>query len=332
VTTPPPPEDGWPEPDAPTVAQARETVVAPPTPPPDRRIGAGMLLALGAIALVALGFLITYLLTHRHHHHGQPTTVVVTTHGTTATAALVVVPDVRGVQAPHAEAVLRSVGLRSRLTYVAAAGKQAGSVVDVSPSAGAHVARHSEVLLTVARGATTTPATTTAPTTTAPTTTAPTTTAPTTTAPTTTTHVAPQPSTATVPDLSGLDTAGAAQALGKAGLLASLVFVPSHDELGTVEGQGKQSGTSVPFHSHVQVNVSTGPGNKPMETVPNVIGKTLPDALSAINGAHLRLIYLKFPVTTKTQAGKVVQQTPLGGGHAPQNAQVIVYLGAYRAG
>jgi hypothetical protein len=27
-----------------------------------------------------------------------------------------------------------------------------------------------------------------------------------------------------------------------------------------------------------------------------------------------------------------VQQSPLGGGHAPQNAQVLVYLGAYRVG
>jgi beta-lactam-binding protein with PASTA domain len=292
-----------------------------------------MLLALGAIALVALGFLITWLLTHRHHHQNRPTTVVLTTRGTTSSAAgLVIVPDVRGVQAPHAEAILRSMGLTSRRTYVTAAGNPAGSVVTVSPRVGARVAQHSEVLLTVARGATPT-TTTTGTTTTAPTTTAATTTAPTTTQATTTQAAPPpQPSTATVPDLSGLDTAGAAEALGKAGLLASLVFVPSQDELGTVEGQGKPANTTVPFHSHVQVNVSTGPGTKPQETVPSVIGKTLQDALSAINGANLRLIYLKYPVTTRAQAGKVVQQTPVGGGHAPQNAQVIVYLGAFRAG
>jgi beta-lactam-binding protein with PASTA domain len=82
----------------------------------------------------------------------------------------------------------------------------------------------------------------------------------------------------------------------------------------------------------VQVNVSTGPGIKAAEAVPTVIGNSLQEALSAINGAHLRLIYLKLPVTTRAQAGKVVQQSPLGGAHAPQNAQVIVYLGAYRAG
>jgi beta-lactam-binding protein with PASTA domain len=286
-----------------------------------------MLLGLGALALVALGFLITYLLMHRHHK-SQPTTVVVTTAPRTQTSAgtLIVVPDVRGVQAAHAAAVLQSVGLTSRRTLVVAAGKPTGSVVSESPQPAAKVAKGSVVLLSIARGATAT--TTSSATTTA----AATTTAQTTTAQTTTAQTTPQPTTATVPDLSGLQEAAAAQSLGHAGLLASLVFVPSQDPLGTVEGQGKPSGTSVPTHSHLQVNVSTGPGTKPSETVPSVIGKTLQDALSTLNGAHLRLIYLKFPVTSRAQAGKVVQQSPLGGAHAPENAQVIVYLGAYRAG
>lgn len=333
MTTPPqPPDDAWPEPDAPTVVEGYH---APPPgppppagPPPDRRIGSGMLLALGAIALVALGFLITWLLTHRHHHHAPPTTVVITTAATTnRSAGLVPVPDVRGVQAPHAASVLQSVGLKSRTTTVAAAGKPAGSVVSESPNAGAKVAKGSEVLLSVARGtATTTARTTTAQTTTAQTTT----TVQTTTAQTTTSAAPPQPTTSTVPDLSGQSEASAAQALGQAGLLASIVFVPSKDELGTVEAQGKPAGAKVPYHSHVGINVSTGPGNKPMEQTPNVVGKTLQQALAAINGAHLRLIYLKYPVTTRAQAGKVVQQSPLGGAQAPQNAQVVVYLAVFR--
>jgi beta-lactam-binding protein with PASTA domain len=311
VTTPPPPEDGWPAPDAP-IAQTSETVVVTGGPPPDRRIGAGMLLALGAIALVALGFVITYLLVHRHHDT-HPTTVVVTTAPRTQTAAagVIVVPDVRSVQADRAAAVLQSVGLTVRRTLVA--GEPAGSVVTESPQPGAKVAKGSEVQLGVARG-TGTGTTTTAPTTTR------------------AAQPPPQPTTASVPDLSSLDEAGAAEALGKAGLLASLAFVPSQDPLGTVEGQGKPAGTNVQSHSHVQVNVSTGPGIKAAEAVPTVIGNSLQEALSAINGAHLRLIYLKLPVTSRAQAGKVVQQSPLGGAHAPQNAQVIVYLGAYRAG
>ena len=61
----------------------------------------------------------------------------------------------------------------------------------------------------------------------------------------------------------------------------------------------------------------------------DVIGPA-PEALAAVNGAHLRLLYVRFPVSSQSQAGKIVQQTPLGGGTAPQNAQVVVFLAAYR--
>ena len=60
------------------------------------------------------------------------------------------------------------------------------------------------------------------------------------------------------------------------------------------------------------------------------MGKTLSEAVAAINGAHLRLIYVRFPLTSRSQAGTIVQQSPLAGGQAPENAQVLVFLGAYR--
>ena len=156
-----------------------------------------------------------------------------------------------------------------------------------------------------------------------------TTTTATTTTATTTTAPPPQPTSATMPDVSGQKEAGAAQALNQAGILTSLVFVPGSDPLGTVESQAKAAGTTVPYHAHVQINISKGPNATTDEQVPDVVGKTLTDAVSAMNGAHLRLIYVKLAVTSQTQAGKVVQQSPLGGGQAPQNAQVLVYLGAY---
>ena len=49
-----------------------------------------------------------------------------------------------------------------------------------------------------------------------------------------------------------------------------------------------------------------------------MIGRSLQDAVSAVQGANLRLIYVKFPVTSRAQAGKIVQQSPLGGGEAPR--------------
>jgi beta-lactam-binding protein with PASTA domain len=109
------------------------------------------------------------------------------------------------------------------------------------------------------------------------------------------------------------------------------VFVPATDPLGTVVEQAKPAGTTVPFHSHVQINISRGKVTTDAQ-VPNVVGKTLQDAVNTLNAAHLRLIYVKYPVTSQAQAGKVVQQSPLSGAKAPQNAQVVVYLGAFTKG
>jgi beta-lactam-binding protein with PASTA domain len=133
-----------------------------------------------------------------------------------------------------------------------------------------------------------------------------------------------------MPDVQGQQEQAAVTTLSRAGVLASLVFVPGSDPLGTVVQQAKPSGTVVPYLSHVQINVSRGPGTKVDESVPNVVGQTLTQAVAAMNGAHLRLIYVKYPVTSKSQAGKVVQQSPLAHAKAPQNAQVLVFLGAYK--
>ncbi len=345
MTTPGPPDDTWPQPAAPqTLVPAHESYgPPPPQPPPDRRIGAGMLLALGAVALVGLGFLITYLVLHRNHHSAAPppttspappATTSTSSTSSGGTAALVPVPDLRGVQAPHARAALSSVGLHPRQTLVAAAGKPAGSVVSESPQPGARVVKGSQVLLSVARGSSTTTSTSTStPTsTTATTTGAATTTGQTTTSAPATTAAAPShPATVAVPDLSGQDESTAVQTLGRAGLLPALAFVPSDDPLGTVEAQAKPSGATVPYHTHVQVNLSTGPGQKPSEDVPNVIGKKLQEAVASLNAAHLRLIYLRYPVSSRSQAGTIVQQSPLGGGQAPQNAQVLVFMAVYQS-
>ncbi|MFL5952509.1 MAG: PASTA domain-containing protein [Gaiellaceae bacterium] len=395
---PPPPDDAWPTPEDATVVREDTLVGAqPPGPPPpggppaDRRIGAGMLLALGALALVAIGILAAWFLTHRDNGH-DTTTVVVTTAPSTSVppkvsvphfvglkeqealvrlgqvglrphevfkpakapkgvvisqkppegtevrrgsevtlvvdsgAPKVAVPDVIGDSLADAQTMLDSLGLRTTKTEIPS-DKPAGTVLDVTPKPGAKLAKGSTVTLTVAKQTTTTSATTTGATTTGATTT------PTTTATTTARTTTPaQPTSSTVPNVVGKTEAQAATALANVGILASVVFVPGTDPLGTVVGQAKPAGTTVPFHSHVQINVSRGPNNNPNTRVPDVVGQTLQQAIATLNAAHLRLLYLKFPVTSRAQAGKVVQQSPLDGAQAPQNAQVIVYLGAYKAG
>jgi beta-lactam-binding protein with PASTA domain len=245
-----------------------------------------------------------------------------------SSAPKVAVPDVTGTSYSAALSKLDKLGLDGVRTDVSSA-EPSGTVVDQAPPAGGPIAKGSTVTLSVARGSssqttqTTTEATT--PTTTEAST--PTTTEATTPA-TTSASAPPQPRNATMPDVSGQDEAAAVTALGRAGILASLVFVPNAEPLGTVVQQAKPAGTTVPFHSHVQINLSHGPNDNPPATVPDVIGQTLQQAVDRLNGARLRLIFLKLPVTSRAQAGTVVQQSPLGAGEAPENAQVVVYLGA----
>jgi serine/threonine-protein kinase len=401
VTNIPSETDGWPMLDGDTVVVRRDDtlvgagpprppVAPPPGPGADRRIGAGMLLALTVIVLAVAGVAIAYLLTHRDSARGSVTTVVLSTTApkpAAASAAKVSVPRVVGLKEQPALVRLAQLGLRpkeiyrptkqpsgvvvgqkpqeatrlakgSRVTLVIDSGaaqvalpsltgrsfddaqaaldklgldstatqvtsdQPAGTVVDQAPKPGTKIAKGSVVTLSVARAkGSATPTTTAGATTTAAS------------SPTTTGASAPppaQPASATVPDVTSQTEAAAVQALNRVGILASLFFIPGDDPLGTVEQQAKQAGTAVPARSHMQINVSRGPGEKPDEQVPNVVGQTLQQALTSINGAHLRLIFVKVAVTSRAQAGKVVQQSPLGGGHAPQNAQVVVFLGAYR--
>jgi serine/threonine-protein kinase len=194
-----------------------------------------------------------------------------------------------------------------------------GQVVAQNPAAGAKAKKGSTVRINVSNGAgggTTTGATTTGATTTRPA--------------TTTTATPAPPKNVTVPNLVGQQLAPAARQLGGLGLLASIQYVPSDQPLGTVVAQSPTSGRTVKQRSHVTLNLSTGPGTKPQKTIPNVVGQTLDGAVARIQGAGLRTIFLKLPVTDRTQAGKIVEQTPPAGGSAPQNAQVLIYLGAFR--
>jgi beta-lactam-binding protein with PASTA domain len=295
-------------------------VVPPPGPPADRRIGAGMLLGLGALALVAAGIAIAWLVTHRSNDKQTATTVVVTTAPSTTVPPKVAVPRFVGMKEQDALVRAGQVGLQPKEVFKPTKAPK-GVVISQRPPEGSELARGATVTFVVdstAKTSTTTAAATTTPTQSA------------TTAPTTTAGAPPQPQAATVPDVAGQKEAAAVTAFGTAGILASIVFVPGTDPLGTVVQQAKPSGTTVPYHSHVQINLSRGPNDNALVSVPNVIGKTLQDAVRALNAAHLRLIYVKYPVTSQTQAGKVVQQSPLSGAQAPQNAQIVVYLGALK--
>jgi serine/threonine-protein kinase len=291
-----------------------------------------MLLGIGVLVLVAAGILIAWLLTHRGDD--KATTTVITTAASTTAPPKVAVPRFVGLKEQDALVRAGQVGLQPKEVFKPTKAPK-GVVISQNPTEGTELGRGGTVTLVVDSTAkpttTATTATTTGSTTTGTTTTgATTTTESTTTAPTTTAAAPAQPQTATMPDVTGQKEAAAVTALSNAGVLASLAFVPSTDPFGTVVQQAKPAGTKVPFHSHVQINVSRGSNTATDETVPNTIGQTLEQAVSTLNAAHLRLIYVKYPVTSQAQAGKVVQQSPLAGAKAPENAQIVVYLGAFK--
>jgi serine/threonine-protein kinase len=304
-----------------------------------------MLLAIVLLAAVAAG--LAALLLTRHHDSGNrpeaaPTTVVVTTTATPTTPAaakvtkkklILPVPDLVGSAWKGAAAGLRHAGYRVSLVSAASALPR-GTVIAQDPKPGTKVAKGSDVRLKVStgvKGSTTTAqqATTPAATTTAAAAQQQTTSAQQQTTQQTGTTAAPQPTTAQVPSLSG-DVQSAVQKLDHAGFKASIAYVPSDQSLGTVVAQTPSDGASAKTGSQVTVNVSSGPGQNPQETVPNVVGKRIPQALPALHAAGLRLIVLKARVNDKSQAGVIVLQTPLPGKQAPKNAQVLVYYGAYQ--
>jgi beta-lactam-binding protein with PASTA domain len=362
-------QSSWPETEA-------DTSVAPPPPPPPpaappgddepgNRIGMGMLLAIGVLA-VAAAVLAAILLT-RHHHHASTaptTTVVVTTAPAAVTTVpaqpkklILPVPDLVGQSSKAAAAGLRRAGFHVTFATVPSA-RPRGTVTAQDPAAGQRVAKGSDVRLNLSDGSkatttapqATTPQTTTAPqptttvaqttSTPAPTTTpAQTTSTPAQTASTpaqttstpaqTTSAPTPAPSApAPVPSLSG-DLKSSLQQLDQAGFKASIAYVPSEQPLGTVVSQSPSGGATAKQGSQVTVNVAAGPNATQQISVPDVTGQTIPQAVSTLNQAGLRLILLKTKVSDKTQAGKVISQTPAVGKQVPHNAQVLVYMGAY---
>jgi eukaryotic-like serine/threonine-protein kinase len=319
-----------------------------------------MLLAIALLAAVAAG--LAALLLTRHHNKSQPqaapTTVVVTTTAAPTTTAgakgpqkklILPVPDLVGTPWKDSAAGLRRAGFKVSFASAHSALPR-GTVIAQDPKPGAKVAKGSDIRLKVSTGVAgakttpATPATTPAATTPAATTPAATTPAATTaqqpttaqattalqpTTAQTTTAPAPKPTTAQVSSLTGQQLQPAVQQLEQAGLKASIAYVPSDQPFGTVVAQTPSSGASATTGSQVTVNVSTGRGQNPMETVPNVVGKRVPEALPALHAVGLRLIVLKTPVKDKSQAGVIALQTPLAGKQAPKNAQVLVYYGAY---
>ena len=326
--------------------------------------------ALVFILLAALGIVLAAILLTRDNGNKKntaPTTTNVVTQTVRAAAtpppaanASVQVPSVVGDTRDDAEATLKRAGLAVTVATVPGA-PPAGQVLAQDPPAGGTLKSGEAVRLNVSDGqATPSSATTSTPqatTSSAPATTsaapsnttstpqATTSSAPATTsaAPSNTTSTpsstsssssgssssTPAPTPVSVPRLSG-DVKSAVQSLVTKGLAATINYVPSDEPMGTVVSQSPSGGATSKTGTHITLSVSSGPGDKEQATVPDASGQTIRDAVGTMNSAGLRLILVKKTVSDKSQAGKVVEQTPSPGAHAPKRAQILVYMGAYK--
>ena len=184
------------------------------------------------------------------------------------------VPDLVGRQVSEATGAVRDAGFRVNIVTVPSQ-EPGGTVVAQNPVGGTLAKPGTAIRLNVAQ-TTTSEGTTTQGTTTGQTTPA-------------------QPAgPATVPDVVGLTQAEAAKALHDAGLKPSLQYVPSQDvPEGLVVAQARPAGTTLERGDAVGVNVSVGPDQVPLVTVPNVEGEREQAARTRLQEAGFRVQVLK---------------------------------------
>jgi beta-lactam-binding protein with PASTA domain len=240
----------------------------------------------------------------------------------------VTVPSVVGETAAEAVADLKRAKLAAETVSVPSE-RPRGTVADQSPRGGDRVAAGTTVRLRVSSGPRQV-TTTTAPTTTRQTTTVATTTVATTTRPTTTTRPATSPTTTAaagtvrVPSLTGQRLVSALGALERAGLRATVKYVPSQQPLGQVAGQNPAAGASVRRGTRVQLNVSEGANPGSPTPVPDVVGQDEASARTALEDEGFRVIVIQ---RRGGATGTVVEQQPTAGTTIAAGDFVAIYVG-----
>src|SRR5262249_32020205 len=91
----------------------------------------------------------------------------------------------------------------------------------------------------------------------------------------------PQPTPVSVPTPSGRVKAPV-QPLVTKRLAATINYVPSDEPMGTVVSQSPSGGATSKTGTRITLSVSSGPGDKEQETVPDASGQTIRDAVGTM--------------------------------------------------
>ena len=125
----------------------------------------------------------------------------------------------------------------------------------------------------------------------------------------------------TVPNVVDKSLADATTAITGAGLVVGATTSQSSTTIaaGNVISQDPAGGTDAPSGSSVSLVLSSGP---PLVAVPNVVGKTLADATTALTNAGLVLGTTTQQSSSSVPAGSVISQNPPAGGNVAKGSAV----------
>lgn len=130
-----------------------------------------------------------------------------------------------------------------------------------------------------------------------------------------------------VPRVVGLSQARAVDQIERVGLRVNSFPVASNRPRGTVVSQSPTAGTQVPPRSQVRIDVSLGPGARPLRAIPDVVGQAEADARRALIQAGFTVQTLDQPTVDAAENGIVLKQQPAGGGRAAAGSQITIYVG-----
>jgi beta-lactam-binding protein with PASTA domain len=120
------------------------------------------------------------------------------------------------------------------------------------------------------------------------------------------------------------------------GVIMEIRYVPNDQPSGTVVAQARKAGTTAKRGDHMLVTVSQGGSGgtaaSPLITVPNVVGQDEQTAQTRLQRAGFAAIVEDMATSDSAQDGKVVDEQPAAGTKAPEDSEVIIYVGRASTG
>jgi serine/threonine-protein kinase len=103
--------------------------------------------------------------------------------------------------------------------------------------------------------------------------------------------------------------------------------VASSRPRGMVVAQRPAGGARAAMNSVVRIDVSLGPGERPLRTIPDVVGQTEIEARHALINAGFTVRSINQPTADATEKDVVLDQKPAGGDTAAAGTQILIYVG-----